>query len=49
MEDGSNPNIKDRIVKNSRRWITFSALQWITFRALQTARAGFDECIAQRA
>ena len=26
----------DRIVKSSRRWITFSALEWITFRALQT-------------
>src|SRR5215469_10705741 len=29
----------DRIVKSSRRWITFSALEWITFRALQTALA----------
>src|SRR5215813_1795124 len=28
----------DRIVKSSRRWITFSALEWITFRALQTTR-----------
>jgi hypothetical protein len=26
----------DRIVKGSRRWITFSALEWIIFRALQT-------------
>ena len=27
----------DRIVKSSRRWITFSPLEWITFRALQTS------------
>ena len=34
MEGGSNPNLKvepDRIIKSSRRWITFSPLEWITF------------------